>query len=534
MFVAGHRRVGVGVPVTGLAAVLAGALLAAGCTAGGGPAPGPTRPGTSGIAPGTSGPGTSGPGTSVPSTPDAALRPFYTQRLTWTPCGEPFQCSRLRVPVDYAAPSGPTIELALVRLPATDPARRLGSLLVNPGGPGASGVEYARAAQSAITAAVRERYDVVGFDPRGVGASAPVRCQSAAETDAWLAADGSPDTPAEEQRLEALATALATRCAQRGGALLAHMGSADVARDMDVLRAALGDPKLAYLGKSYGTYLGATYAELFPTRVGRLVLDGALDPRLSAEQLAAGQAAGFEQALRAFAADCVARGGCPLGGGVPGVLATVDRVLAAADRAPLPSRSGRPVTQSLVVLGIALPLYDHTAWPELRQALTEAAGGDGTSLLLFADIYTGRQADGSYRDNSNDAIYAVNCLDHPDTETLPQVRADAAALTRVSARFGAYLAWSDRPCVRWPVPPETTPHAIRAEGAAPILVVGTTRDPATPYAWAQGLAAQLATGVLLTYDGDGHTAYAQGSACVDRVVETYLVDGTPPAPGTRC
>jgi pimeloyl-ACP methyl ester carboxylesterase len=477
--------------------------------------------------------GTASASPSAPTTP-AALRPFYTQRLRWSGCGGDYECATLRAPIDYEDPGRGDVSIAMIRLPASDPDERVGSLLVNPGGPGGSGIEYVREARARFTKPVRERFDIVGFDPRGVAASDPVRCQNDQETDTWLAADASPDSPAEEQRIEDLSRTFAQRCGTRGGALLGHMSTKDAARDLDLMRATLGDEQLYYLGKSYGTFLGATYAELFPSRVGRAVLDGAIDPSLSSDEISRGQSEGFELALRAFIDDCVQRD-CPLGTSRDEALRQLDQLLADSDRSPLPTDDpARPLTQSLALLGVAVPLYDRASWPVLRAALQDAVAGDGTTLLRLSDLYTDRESSGHYSTNSNDAIYAVNCLDRADDATQDEARRLAADLARTSPRFGPYIAWSNRPCVSWPARPDNAPHAIRAAGAQPILVVGTTRDPATPYQWAQGLAKQLTSGVLLSYDGDGHTAYAQGDDCVDEAVEEYLIEGTPPEDGTRC
>lgn len=465
----------------------------------------------------------------------AALARFYRQRLHWKGCGGRFQCTRVQVPLDYAQPAGTAIELSVIRLPATGSTGRKGSLLINPGGPGVSGIDYARAASTVVSATLRERYDIVGFDPRGVGASTPVRCLSDKETDTYLAADGSPDTGAEERRLVELSGLLAQRCKQRNGALLAHVGTRDAARDLDVLRAVLGDQRLHYLGKSYGTYLGATYAELFPARVGTMVLDGALDPASSGTEIAREQALGFEVALRAFVEDCLRRSDCPLHGGRDAALASVGRLLTAIDQHPLRGDPGRPVTEALAVLGVVAALYDEgSGWPLLRTALAEAEQGNGQTLLLLADFYTDRNPGGHYTTNSNDAIYAINCLDRPEEKDPAKLRATAEQFSRVAPRFGAYLAWSSLPCGLWPYPPEGTPQPTRAPGSAPILVVGTTRDPATPYRWAQALARELQSGRLLTFEGDGHTAYRRGSRCIDRAVDRYLVDGTLPPEGLRC
>jgi pimeloyl-ACP methyl ester carboxylesterase len=492
-------------------------------------------PASSGPAPSAGHPSASGRGPSAAAEPPAQLRRFYEQKVSWRGCGDGFECAKVSVPLDYAQPAQEAIKLSVIRRPAGDRSERIGSLLLNPGGPGASGVDFARQADLVVSRTLRARFDIVGFDPRGVARSAPVECLSDKGLDEFIATDGSPDDAGEEQALVGEARALAAACEKRSGKVLAHVATADAARDMDVLRSMLGDEKLHYLGKSYGTFLGATYAELFPSRVGRLVLDGAIDPKRSSEEINREQAKGFELALDAFIDDCLREHDCPLSGGHAGALAQIDRLLARSDARPLRSDEGRPVTQSLVVLGIVAALYDQDGgWPVLQLALEEAFGGDGSTLLALADYYTDREDDGHYSSNANEAIYAVNCLDRPEQPDLSEVRALSAQYAKVSPRFGPYLAWSSLPCTYWPAGPQGQPHAIHAPGAAPILVVGTLRDPATPYEWAVSLAGQLDSGVLLTWDGDGHTAYRRGSRCVDRAVDNYLVTGTTPTDGTRC
>jgi pimeloyl-ACP methyl ester carboxylesterase len=482
-----------------------------------------------------------GPATTDPADPagDPDLAAYYSQQLAWRDCesasGAPgFQCARLTVPVDYADPTGATTYLQLTRLPASGPGDRVGSLVVNPGGPGASGVEYAGYASAVLSQTVTARYDVVGFDPRGVGASDPVTCLTDKQTDAFLAADASPDTQAERDRLIALSRALARRCAERDPQLVAHMGTVDVARDLDVLRAALGDDRLHYLGKSYGTFLGAVYAEFFPGRVGRFVLDGALDPRSTTEQVNLGQAAGFELALGAFLDDCLGTTTCPVSGDPRTARDQLDGFLADVDAQPLPTGTPRRLTQALAVLGIVFALYDETYWPQLRAALASGLTGDGSALLMLADAYAERLPSGRYRTNANDAIYAVNCLDRPSPQGPAEIDAALPRFDRASSLFGAYIAWSSLPCHYWPFPPQRRPHPVHAAGADPILVVGTVRDPATPYRWARALADELDSGVLLSYDGDGHTAYRRGSQCIDDAVDRFLVDGQPPEDGTTC
>jgi len=460
-----------------------------------------------------------------------ALAAFYDQHIHWQGCDHGFECAKVRVPVNYAAPTGQSIALAVERLRSKG-GDRLGSLLLNPGGPGASGIGYVKVAESRISSTVRKRYDIVGFDPRGIGESAPIRCLDDAEMDAFTTQDGSPDNSAEEAQLVHLAKLFGERCAASNGDLLAHVGTRDTARDLDVLRGVLGDKKLNFLGKSYGTYLGAIYAEMFPDRVGRLVLDGVVDPAADADHLARSQALGFERALASFVDDCLRRRSCPLSGDQTHALAQVSGILDAADRTPL--RASRPVTQSLALLGMADSMYDPALWPVLREALAQAINGQGSTLLLLADFYLGRGSKGHYSTNENDALYAVTCLDRGETSDLAALRTRATEFNAVAPRFGAYIAWGFLPCAFWPAHPEGKAAPIRAAGAGPILVVGTTRDPATPYAFAKKLAAELQSGRLLTYDGDGHTAYEEGSACIDDAVDAYLVRGKLPAEGKRC
>ncbi|HYW22605.1 MAG TPA: alpha/beta hydrolase [Terriglobales bacterium] len=470
----------------------------------------------------------------TPSASAANLTRFYGQRLAWRDCGGGFQCSTLRVPLDYQHPSGDVIGMAVIRHPATDPGHRIGSLLVNPGGPGGSGIGYARSASQIVSAALLADYDLVGFDPRGVGESTPVTCLDDAQMDAFVATVPDPQTQTEQDEAVNEAKLLAGQCEARSAKLLPHVSTVEVARDMDVLRQALGDARLTYLGKSYGTFLGATYADLFPSKVGRVVLDGALDPRLDANQLGLQQAAGIELAMRSFLADCVKRSDCPLTGDATVAETRVSALLASVRLRPIRGDGTRTVDLALAETGMIAALYTDTTWPFLRLALRFALQGDGRGLLQLADAYDDRGPDGHYQSNELAANYAVNCLDRPDVASVADVEARVPSYSQASPLFGAGLAWGDLVCAYWPTKATGRPHAISAAGAAPILVVGTIRDPATPYAWAQGLASQLASATLLTYDGDGHTAYRRGSTCIDSAVDAYFLHGTSPQSGLRC
>ncbi|MGW2481969.1 alpha/beta hydrolase [Streptomyces sp. NPDC001571] len=466
-----------------------------------------------------------------------ALVPYYTQKLSWRACGVgKFECATMKAPLDYAKPAGPSINLAVARVKATGPGKRIGSLLVNPGGPGGSAVGYLQSyAGIGYPAPVRARYDMVAVDPRGVARSEPVECLTGKQMDAYTEVDQTPDDPAEQAALAKAFKDFAHGCEAKSGKILPHVSTVEAARDMDVLRGVLGDQKLHYVGASYGTFLGATYAELFPSRTGRLVLDGAMDPSLSSLDMNRDQTAGFETAFKSFAADCVKQKDCPLGTqSVPDASDRLRKFFKDTDAKPIPTGQSRALSESLATTGVIAAMYDQAAWPELHTALTRAMSGDGAGLLALADSYYERDASGKYA-NLMFANAAVNCLDLPPSFTGPaEVSAALPSFEQASPVFGDGFAWSGLNCTYWPVKATGAPHRIEAKGAAPILVVGTTRDPATPYKWAESLASQLSSGTLLTYEGDGHTAYGRGSDCIDTAINTYLLDGTPPAKGKRC
>ncbi|MFA1544524.1 alpha/beta hydrolase [Actinomadura monticuli] len=465
----------------------------------------------------------------------AGLGSFYSQKPSWKDCDNGFQCATVQVPLNYADPSGEKVGLSVIRLPAEDKSNRIGSLLTNPGGPGGSGVDFVRQAARTFGSDLRRRFDIVGFDPRGVAASEPVRCNTGPQLDAFFATDASPDDQRETNTLGTASKEFAQRCKTKAASELPYVGTVNAARDMDVLRAALGDDKLTYYGASYGTYLGAFYAEQFPKNVRALVLDGAVDPQLSSTELLIEQAKGFETALRAFAEDCVKSGGCPLGTTPDAVIAKISSFLSATDRKPLSNnRDSRKVTESLAVMGIARSLYVKEYWPVLRQALTQAMQkSDGTVLLALADEMVEREANGTYS-NQTDANMAVNCVDKPNPPDLAAYGKYANEAKKVAPRFGPFVVWGGLPCVYWPTQTKQDPKPLTAKGAAPIVVIGTIRDPATPYKWAQNLAGQLSSGVLLTFNGDGHTAYLQGNACITKATDNYLVTTDPPKDGTTC
>jgi pimeloyl-ACP methyl ester carboxylesterase len=440
----------------------------------------------------------------------------------------------MRVPLDYARPGGRSIEVAMLKVPATSTTDRLGSMVFDPGGPGASGVDYVTSAGASFGKTLLRHYDVIGIDPRGVGASTPVDCLPDNRLDDVLASDPDPRTAAELRASDRLLRQFGRGCVTRSGALAAHVSTVEVAKDLDVLRGALGESRLTYFGASYGTAIGSTYADMFPKKVGRMVLDGALDPTSSTLELNRVQAQGFETALRAYVRSCVDKGGCFLGSSVDEGTRRIKRFLDQVAQQPLPAGSGRELNVGNASYGISYPLYSKSAWPVLTTALQRGFSGDGTVLMLLADAYLHRTSSDHFKDNSFEAFYAVNCLDHDDAVSSSHLKRYYRMFDKASPTFGRTFLYSATACQDWPVHTGRGPKRVHATGAAPILVVGTTRDPATPLVWARSLARQLDGAVLVTRDGDGHTGYHQGSACVDRTVESYLVDGTVPKRDVRC
>lgn len=467
----------------------------------------------------------------------AALKTYYAQHLSWRDCGVTgFQCTTMKAPLDYAKPDAGEIKLAVSRKKATGPGKRIGSLLVNPGGPGGSAIDYLQGyAAIGYPAQVRARYDMAAIDPRGVARSEPVKCLTGPQMDAYTQVDQTPDDAGEVTALSGAFKKFAAGCEQRSAEILPHVSTVETARDMDVLRALLGDDRLNYVGASYGTFLGATYAGLFPARVGRLVLDGAMDPSLPSAEMNRDQTAGFETAFQSFAGDCVKKAGCPLGTtSAPDAADRLKQLFADLDAKPIDTGDSRKLGESLATTGVIAAMYDEAAWPQLRDALTAAKKGDGSGLLSLADSYYEREPNGTYA-NLMYANAAVNCIDLPPAfTTSAAVTRSLPAFEKASPVFGKGFAWASLNCAYWPVRPTGAPHRIKAEGAAPIVVVGTTRDPATPYKWAKSLAGQLSSGTLLTYEGDGHTAYGRGSDCIDTAINTYLLEGTPPSDGKKC
>ena len=484
----------------------------------------------------------------------AGLDKFYAQPLRWGDCapyatssdakslfgGEGLQCARLTVPLDYAGPQGDTITLGVLRHKASDSGNRIGSLVINPGGPGASGMVAAAALAPQVGQSdLGKRFDLVGFDPRGVGASEPeVSCLTGPERDQErsedLDTDGSPAGVAKE---ETEAKDFAAKCAQRtehGTAMLANIGTRDVAKDMDVLRSALGEQKLTYLGYSYGTRIGYTYAEAFPGNVRAMVLDGALDPNQDETESLVAQGAGFGNAFTQFASWCAARQDCALGQNAAGATTAFQDLVRPLIDNPILLADGRKLTFDDATLGVVQALYSQQLWQSMNSGLNEIKRGQGTTLMALADQYNERDSGGHYT-NTQDAFTAIRCVDDPRIT-------DKTKILDAENRYDQVAPFLDdgRPngaaldaCAFWPVPNTSEPHEPTPSGVPPVLVISTTNDPATPYEAGVNLAKAM-NGALLTFEGTQHTVFLQGNSCVDDAGTQYLLDGTLPAEGKRC
>lgn len=468
--------------------------------------------------------------TSVPGSADPkGLQRFYAQRLAWHRCGK-FSCSELTVPEDYQHPAGKTLRVAVIRYEKS--RHPSASLIVNPGGPGGSGVQFVRGAYPAFEPLLSQ-LALVSFDPRGVGASAPIRCVSSRFLDEYLNEPPAPQTATQVALDVRQARAFAADCYRRNGSYLEHVGTIDAARDMDVLRAALGDQQLTYYGASYGTYLGAKYAQLFPQRIRAMVLDGAVDPAEPAEAADRDQAVGFETDLNDFLRRCARRPACPFGPTISAAKRWLRSLMGRISTHP-ETVGSRQLGIGNFVNGLASGFYDASDWPELQIALQHAADGNGAGMLRFADPLNERRPNGSYS-NLIESNNAINCVDRPAPRSIATIAADARADAKVAPFFGAAIAWSSLPCSFWKVPPVETAHPVHApDTSSTIVVVGTTHDPATPYRNAVALTRELGNARLVTRDGDGHTAFLSGNVCVYQAVGRYLLFHQLPLPDLVC
>ena len=479
------------------------------------------------------------------------LESFYSQKVEWYDCVAAagversadrtgFQCAKVAVPLDYSQPDGQTIEIAMKKHLATGSTRQ-GTLFVNPGGPGASGVDSVGATATTTFAGVQKAYDIIGFDPRGIGSSTAITCSTEAEAKAMEGV--SPvDAAGAPVAFEKRATVMSERfkqleadCASRTKPteLLDHVDTVSVARDLDVLRALSGDQKLTYAGFSYGTYLGATYAELFPANTGRLVLDGALDPSLSYSERRQGQALGFERALRNYVAWCQSGQSCPLTGDTDAGVKQVGDVFTSANQSPVPSSDpNRPVTGEEMKRIVGFMLYfPESSWSAVSEALGQVINQhDASTFRAMADEIAAQPQ------VNTGAMMGTNCLDYRVEGNMATWTAQSKELERIAPRFATVMEAGDLSCQAWGHTGTQPSKALHAKGAAPILVIGTTGDPATPYEWAEALADQLDSGQFLTWEGNGHAAYTNSGhgPCVTQAVDTYLLTGTMPKKGLTC
>lgn len=484
----------------------------------------------------------------------AGLARFYGQSLTWAACApyatsddaqsafraNGIQCARLTVPLDYDKPDGPAITLGLLRHRASDPGDRIGSLVLNPGGPGASGMVAAAGMIDQVAKNdLGKRFDLVGFDPRGIGASEPqIRCYTDQERDAQRADDSETDgSPAGVVKQETQQKDFAAKCAERtkyGDDMLAHVGTRDVVKDMDVLRSVLGDEKLTYLGYSYGTRLGSTYAETFPKNVRALVLDGAVDPDQTPGQALVAQGQGFGTAFGEFAKWCAARQDCALGSDPAAATKVFQDLTRRLIDFPVPVGDGRKLSYEDATTGAIQSLYQQNLWEYLNTGLNELKQQRGATLEKLADIYNERGPEGRYG-TTQDAFTAIRCVDDPRVTDPKQILESQEKYVQVASFLddGRQASSARDSCAFWPVPNTSQPHEPNVPGLAKTLTISTTNDPATPYQAGVNLAKALG-GSLLTFEGTQHTVFLQGNDCVDKAGVAYLIDGTTPSEGTRC
>jgi pimeloyl-ACP methyl ester carboxylesterase len=452
-------------------------------------------------------------------------------RLSWRRCpGEPtFDCATLQVPINHARPTGPTISLAVRKLRARTPKRKIGTLVVNPGGPGGSGVEFLRRANGAFGTKLRDRFDLLSWDPRGVGLSAPVRCSAdVAGLERYLRLDPEPDDQGEVEKFSTTTDTFTAGCLKASGPeLLGNVDTESTVRDLELIRQALGE-QLTYMGFSYGTLIGAIYADLFPGKVRAMVLDGALDPSMGMDDRSRQQTIGFQQSIELWSKSCMAENACAVALG-PRPAVWVDQFLDRIDQLPI-AVGKRNLDLAAALYGVVAGMYSATTgWPALRSALVAASKGNGSELLRLADGYNDRRQDGSYA-NTIEANVAVNCIDGAADSDTKHYIALSSEFERLSPVFGEAIAWSGLACGRWPIKAKNVLRPRRATGSAPLMVIGTTNDPATPLIWAKTMATTFDNGVLIEHEGTGHTAYLRGGKCVRRIVESYLVDNNvPPA-----
>lgn len=490
---------------------------------------------------GSPSPSTTSPGGSVGAPKGdipKGLEKFYKQKVSWAPCKDDakMQCADVKVPLDYKKPGGKAITVAMAKVPAKG-GKPMGSLFINPGGPGSSGIEMASHVDLAVSKDVMSKYDIIGFDPRGVGSSTPIDCIDERELGKILDSDIDTLTGAGRKARKAQARQIAKGCKEKSGELLAHVGTESAARDMDVMRGLVGDKKLNYLGFSYGTELGGAYADLFPKKVGRMVLDGAVDPQLDFLRSAYEQVLGYEKSFERYAEWCVKAGNCPLGSSVDAAKKKMRALLDQARATPFKtSDSNRPLNRAMLRSSVTAFLADDRTWSVLNQAFDQLIKQNDGSLFLKAFDAISRREGDKFKNNKRGAYWAINCADYRQESEADYLKY-AKKLKREAPAIGTFSEYDSIAfymCAEFPHRPKSNPGPYTAKGSAPIVVIGTKYDPATPHHWAQTLHKSLSNSVLLTLEGDGHTGYGKGTSCIDSAVDKYLLTGEVPKDGLDC
>jgi pimeloyl-ACP methyl ester carboxylesterase len=469
---------------------------------------------------------------------DPGLKPFYSQKVVWTDCGKRLLCGKVLVPTNWSDPARGSLSIA-VAYRAADIAKPLGSVIFNPGGPGASGYDWITNSVDYLgTKTLRSNFNIVGFDPRGVGLSEPkVKCFDAKKTDELLYGDdGFPlGSPQDLKASRSMFRSFADACVKNTGPNIAFIDTVSAAKDLDILRAVMGESKLDYLGFSYGSLLGETYAALFPKKISHMVIDGVIDPTVSDSQQSVLQIKGFDLALRNYLADCLSSSDCPFKGTVPQALNRIRTFLRTLETKPLPTKDGRELNAGVANTGLIMPLYSQDYWPQLSQAFAEAFDGDGTTFMGLADTYNDRDSSGKYTTNLMEANIAISCLDSRQPAESSSMAKQNSRMLAASPTLGRYWQFGALTCENWPYPVAKHPDSYSAKGSAPILVVGTTGDPATPYSQAVSVATKvLSNGHLVTFNGEGHTAYGRSNECVSSTVDNYFIKSIVPSSDPDC
>jgi pimeloyl-ACP methyl ester carboxylesterase len=472
----------------------------------------------------------------VPTNAPAGFASYYEQQVEFESCGRKLMCGEVSVPMDWDNPESDPIKIAIIYRKADSNPR--GFVLLNPGGPGSSGYDWVLESSEFLgSATLRKNFNIMGFDPRGVGRSSAVKCLTDLEYDEFLyGVTGYP--LGSEEDLAAVREQIAdfvAKCQENTGELLGFVDTVSAAKDMDVLRAVVGEQKLNYLGYSYGSFLGTTYANLFPDRVGRLVLDGAIDPTISDEEQTRFQIAAFEKSLRSFLENCEQFRDCPFSGNVEADLKRVELFFQQVEAKPLKTDSGRELTIWAALTGLIMPLYSESYWPLLATAFQEAFIGGGDTFLALADAYNYREDDGTYSNNLIAANYAISCLDARSDSTEAAMLAENERIMEAAPTLGKFWRFGALRCENWPFDIAKRPTDYSAPGTGTIMVIGTTGDPATPYSQAVSLANNiLSNGFLVTYNGEGHTIYGHQVSCIDRVVDDFFLTGNVPEKDPNC